>query len=77
MLLDLHRPFGYTNPSGHHNSGAFKGSLYAHVGMSKLNFPDVTEAEYSSVLGPFSRGEVAARAFAFLSNTQWAFARVY
>jgi hypothetical protein len=45
--------------------------------MSKLNFPGVTEAEYSSALGPFFRGEVAARAFAFLSNTQWAFARVY
>jgi hypothetical protein len=57
----LFKPFDYTNPAGMHNSGAFRGSIRSDVGPSKLNFPDVSEAEYSSVLGPFFRGERCLR----------------
>ena len=67
----LFKPFDYTNPAGMHNSGAFRGIIRSNLGPSKLNFPDVSEAEYSSVLGPFFRGEVFARAAALLSRTAW------
>jgi hypothetical protein len=74
LLLDLHKPFGHTNPSGVYNSDAFKGFISPHAGMTKPNFPGVSEAEYSSVLGPLFRAQVAARAFAFLTKTPWALA---
>jgi hypothetical protein len=68
IALGLYKPFGYTNPPGRHNSGAFKGKIQAHVGVPKLNYPDVSEAEYSSILGPAFRGELAARAFDLVAS---------
>jgi hypothetical protein len=63
IAFGLHKPFGYINPSGSHSSGAYKGKTRVNVGPSKLNFPGVSEAEYSSALGPSFRSTVAAGAF--------------